>query len=387
MRLAHLWLTDFRCYGQAELEVGPGMTVLSGGNASGKTSILEAVGWLARMSSFRGAPDVALVRAGAEQAFVRAEVTVPTGDTPTPGPTGDTPVPGGGPGRLVEAEITAAGRNRVLVNRKPLARSRDLLGTLRVTVFSPDDLRLVKGGPSERRAELDDLLVALSPRYDAARADYERVLRHRNAWLKSWSRNDDPATLDVWDDQLTRAGAELVRGRLKLLERLEAPMAKAYADLAGAGAADVAGAYEAGWAPGETLDESRLDEVAPLLAAALARSRPADLDRRISRVGPHRDDWRLTVEAREARRYASQGEQRSLALAIRLAGHTVVAEVAGEAPVLLLDDVFSELDDSRSAGLVAHLPAGQALVTTAGHLPAGLPAERVVWINGGRVGT
>ncbi|MGH8972707.1 MAG: DNA replication/repair protein RecF [Acidimicrobiia bacterium] len=369
MRLAHLWLTDFRCYEQAELEVGPGMTVLSGGNASGKTSLLEAVGWLARMSSFRGAPDVALVRAGAERAFVRAEVA------------------GDGPARLVEAEITAAGRNRVQVNRKPLARARDLFGTLRVTVFSPDDLRLVKGGPSERRAELDELLVALSPRYDAARSDYERVLRHRNAWLKSWSRADDPATLDVWDDQLVGAGAELIRGRLKLLERLDAPLAKAYADLAGAGAADVGGAYDSGWAPGEVLDESRLDDVTPLLAEAVGRSRAADLERRISLVGPHRDDWRLTVDGREARRYASQGEQRSLALAIRLAGHAVVAEVAGEAPVLLLDDVFSELDETRGAGLVAHLPPGQALVTTAGHLPAGLPAERVVWVTGGRVGT
>ena len=378
MRLAQLWLTDYRCYEQAELELGPGMTVLTGGNASGKTSILEAVGWLARMSSFRGAPDVALVRVGAERAFVRAEVTAPTLDGPEPG---------GGPVRQLEAEITAVGRNRVLVNRKPLARTRDLLGTLRVTVFSPDDLRLVKGGPAERRAELDELLVALSPRYYAARSDYERVLRHRNAWLKSWSRNDDPATLDVWDDQLTRAGAELIRGRLKLLERLEAPLAKAYADLAGAGAADVAGTYEAAWAPGEALDESRLDDVGPLLAEAVARSRTADLERRISLVGPHRDDWSLTVEARDACRYASQGEQRSLALAIRLAGHAVVAEVAGAAPVLLLDDVFSELDDTRSAGLVARLPAGQALVTTAGHLPAGLTAERVVWITGGRVGT
>ncbi|MGH9002231.1 MAG: DNA replication/repair protein RecF, partial [Acidimicrobiia bacterium] len=295
MRLAHLWLTDFRCYEHAELEVGPGMTVLSGGNASGKTSILEAVGWLARMSSFRGAPDVALVRVGSDRAFVRAEMAADTRDTKTSAE---------GPGRLVEAEITAAGRNRVQVNRKPLARARDLLGTLRVTVFSPDDLRLVKGGPSERRAELDDLLVALSPRYDAARSDYERVLRHRNAWLKSWSRNDDPATLDVWDDQLVRAGAELVRGRLKLLERLEAPLAKAYADLAGAGAADVGGAYESSWAEGEALDESRVDDVAPLLAGALARSRAADLERRISLVGPHRDDWRLMVEAREARRYA-----------------------------------------------------------------------------------
>src|SRR5205085_8507600 len=130
----------------------------------------------------------------------------------------------------LEAEISLSGRNRFLVNRTPLPRARDLLGTLRVTVFAPDDLRLVKGGPAERRAELDDLLVALSPRYDAVRSDYDRVLRHRNAWLKSWSRSDDPTTLDVWDDQFVRAGAELVRGRLKLLDRLAAPLAKAYSE-------------------------------------------------------------------------------------------------------------------------------------------------------------
>src|SRR5918996_349552 len=350
MRLAHLWLTDFRCYEQAELEVGPGMTVLSGGNASGKTSIVEAVGWLARMSSFRGAPDVALVRTCAERAFVRAEMA------PAAGMVGD---PGDGSGRLVEAEITAAGRNRVLVNRKPLARARDLLGTLRVTVFSPDDLRLVKGGPAERRAELDDLLVALSPRYDAARSDYDRVLRHRNAWLKTWSRNDDPATLDVWDDQLVRAGAELVRGRLKLLDRLTAPLGKAYGDVAGA-AADVAGAYEVAWAGDVILDEARLDDVAPLLAEAVARSRSADLERRLTLIGPHRDDWRLSIDGVDAPPFASQGEQRSLALAVRLAGHVVISDVVGEPPVLLLDDVFSELDETRANNLVGHLPIAQA---------------------------
>ena len=370
MRLKHLWLTDFRCYGQVELEAGPGITVLAGGNAQGKTSVLEAVGWLARLSSFRAAPDAALVRVGAERAVVRGEVERAAASD-------------GRPPQLVEAEISLTGRNRVLVNRRPLPRTRDLLGTLRVTVFSPDDLRLVKGGPSERRAELDSLLVALSPRYDAVESDYERVLRHRNAWLKSWSRSDDPATLDVWDDQLARAGSELVRGRLKLLERLAAPLGKAYGDVAGT-AADVTGTYEATWAP-ETLDESRVDDVAPLLAAALARSRTADLERRVSLVGPHRDDWRLSIDGLDARRYASQGEQRSVALAVRLAGHAVVSEVAGEPPVLLLDDVFSELDETRSAGLVASLPDGQALVTTAGRLPAGLDADRVVWVAGGRL--
>ena len=372
MQLAHLWLTDFRGHAASEVEVGPGITVFAGGNAQGKTSVLEAVGWLARMSSFRGAPDSALVRVGCEKAIVRAEVT-PANREPDVRP------------ELIEAEIAAAGRNRVLLNRKPLPRARDLLGTLRVTVFAPDDLRLVKAGPAERRAELDALLVGLSPRYDAVEADYDRVLKHRNAWLRTWSRADDPATLDVWDEQLVRAGAELVRGRLKLLERLAAPLGKAYGDVAGS-AADVAGAYEAGWAgEGEALDETRLEDIGPLLAEALARSRRADLERRLTLVGPHRDDWRLCIDGLDARRFASQGEQRSLALAVRLAGHVVISEVVGEPPVLLLDDVFSELDESRGANLVAHLPIAQALVTTAGPLPPGLPAERVVWVAGGRL--
>jgi DNA replication and repair protein RecF len=370
VQLAHLWLTDFRGHVASEVEVGPGITVFAGGNAQGKTTVLEAVGWLARMSSFRAAPDSALVRVGCEKAVVRAEIA-PANRGPDVRPD------------LIEAEIAVAGRNRVLLNRKPLPRARDLLGTLRVTVFAPDDMRLVKAGPAERRAELDDLLVALSPRYDAVQADYERVLKHRNAWLRTWSRADDPATLDVWDEQLVRAGAELVRGRLKLLERLAAPLGKAYGDVAGA-AADVAGAYEAAWAD-STLDEHRLDDVAPLLAAAVGRSRPADLERRLTLVGPHRDDWRLSIDGLDARRYASQGEQRSLSLALRLAGHVVISELVGEPPVLLLDDVFSELDETRAANLVSHLPIAQALVTTAGALPPGLPAERVVWVAGGRL--
>jgi DNA replication and repair protein RecF len=370
LQLAHLWLTDFRGHVASDVEVGPGVTVFAGGNAQGKTTVLEAVGWLARMSSFRGAPDSALVRVGCERAIVRAEV-VPANRGPDVRPD------------LIEAEIAAAGRNRVLLNRKPLPRARDLLGTLRVTVFAPDDLRLVKAGPAERRAELDDLLVALSPRYDAVEADYDRILKHRNTWLRTWSRADDPATLDVWDEQLVRAGAELVRGRLKLLDRLAAPLGKAYGEVAGA-PADVAGAYEAAWSD-ETLDETGLDDVGPLLAAAVARSRAADLERRITLVGPHRDDWRLSIDGLDARRFASQGEQRSLALAVRLAGHVVISDLVGEPPVLLLDDVFSELDETRATNLVAHLPIGQALVTTAAALPPGLPAERVVWVAGGKL--
>ena len=376
MLLERLWLTDFRCHEASEVEVGSGVTVFAGGNAQGKTSVLEAVGWLARGSSIRGVPDAALVRVGAEQAVVRAEIQ-PAGRGPE------------ARAQLIEAEIAAVGRNRVLLNRRPLSRARDILGTLRVTVFAPDDLHLVKGGPAARRAELDELLVALSPRYDAVRVDYERVVRQRNAWLRTWSRADDPTTLDVWDDQMTRIGAELVRGRLKLVERLTAPLGKAYGEVAGA-SPSVTGAYEAAWAGGRqeegvVLDESHLDDVAALMGVAVAGSRTADLERRMTLVGPHRDDWRLCIDGLDARRFASQGEQRSLTLAVRLAGHTVVTEVVGEAPVLLLDDVFSELDESRAARLVAHLPEGQALVTTAGALPPGLAAERVIWVAGGRL--
>jgi DNA replication and repair protein RecF len=365
VRLTRLWLTDFRCYESAELEIGPGVSLFAGGNAQGKTSLLEAVGWLARLSSFRGAPDSVLVRIGCERAVLRAEVDQQ------------------GRPQLIEAEMAAVGRNRVLVNHQPLPRTRDLLGTLRVTVFAPDDLRLVKGGPAERRAELDDLLVALSPRYDVARSDFDRVLKHRNAWLKSWSRNDDPATLAVWDDQLVAAGSELIRGRLKLLERLAAPLAKAYAEVAG-GPADLGGRYEAAWTD-ENLDVGRVDDVAGLLAEAVARSRAADLERRQSLVGPHRDDWRIAIDGMDSRRFASQGEQRSLALAIRLAGHVVVTELVGEPPILLLDVVFSELDEQRARGLMANLPIGQALVTTTGGLPPGLVVDRVVWVAQGRL--
>ena len=173
--------------------------------------MLEAVGWLARMSSFRGRP-TRRWSGSVSQAIVRAEI-VPATAARRPAR------PDRGRDRRRRPQSGA-------LNRKPLPRARDLLGTLRVTVFAPDDLRLVKAGPAERRAELDDLLVVLSPRYDAVQADYERVLKHRNAWLRTWSWADDPATLDVWDEQLVRAGAELVRGRLKLLDRLAAPLAR-----------------------------------------------------------------------------------------------------------------------------------------------------------------
>jgi DNA replication and repair protein RecF len=353
--VSRIWLTDFRNYTTAETALAPGLTVITGGNGEGKTSLLEAVGYLATLSSFRGAPTEALVRQGCERAVVRAE-----------GMRGQREL-------LLEAEIPVTGRARVAVNRQPLKRSRDLLGALRVTVFSPDDLVLVKGSPGERRRYLDDVLVALHPKNDALRAEVDRVLRQRNTLLRQLGGRltaEAAPTLDVWDAKLVQAGEALAAAREELVATLEPVLARAYANVAGA--AMVAWAhYEAPWR-------------AKGLAAALAIARADEVRRGTSLVGPQRDDLVLELEGRPARTHASQGEQRALALALRLAAHQVVTAAVGEPPVLLLDDVFSELDPARSEALVAHLPPGQALLTTAASLPPGAPPDLVVRVTRGR---
>jgi DNA replication and repair protein RecF len=272
----------------------------------------------------------------------------------------------------------------VLLNRHPLARNRDLYGLLRVTMFAPDDLQLVKGGPSERREYLDDLLAMLAPRYDAARGDFDRVLRQRNALLKSGMRDpDDEGMLSVFDEQLVRAGAEIVRGRLRLLARLEPAVSSTYAEVSESVAA-VDGAYQAEWAEAP-LYERDAEDVEDHLRRAIHARRRQELDRRITLVGPHRDEWKLTLNGLDARSQASQGEQRTLALALRLAGHGLVGELTGAVPVLLLDDVFSELDAPRSSALLRRLDGGQTLVTTAGVIPEGVNAQRYLRVRDGVV--
>jgi DNA replication and repair protein RecF len=368
VQLRRLWLTDFRCYHDLDLELGPGATVVRGANGQGKTSLLEAVSWIATARSFRGVPDAALVRTGAEQAVVRA--TSSRGDNEV----------------LVEAEIRATGRNRILVNRQPLPRRSELGRALRATVFAPDDLELVKGSPSRRRGYLDELLVASAARYEAASVDFERILKHRNALLKTGARDPETAmTLDVFDVQLATAGSELVRGRLRLIARLAPWLETAYAELAGE-PTSVEARYEADWSA-EPLDADAVDAVEPRLLEALAARRRDELDRRVTLVGPHRDELRLVLGGLEARTHASQGEQRTLALALRLAGHRVIADVIGENPLLLLDDVFSELDADRATALVAQLPPGQTLITTAGVVPETVRPERWLRVVDGKVET
>lgn len=354
MQLRRLWLTDFRGYREADVAFDPGLTAVVGANGQGKTNLLEAVAYLATLSSFRNAPTEALIRAGAERAVVRAEAEREQRSL------------------LLEAELVAGGRNRAQLNRQPLRRARDLLGALRVTVFSPDDLALVKGGPGERRRYLDEALVALHPRHDQLRGDLERVLRQRGALLKqAGGRLTDEVTLtlDVFDAKLATVGDALGAARADLVARLAPLLAESYDQVAQAPVA-VGVEYAPPWREAG-------------LAAALAAARRDDLRRGVSTVGPHRDELDLHLAGLPGRTHASQGEQRSLALALRLAAHRLITEEAGSAPVLLLDDVFSELDPDRSDALLRSLPPGQTILSTAGGLPAGAEPGTIVRVRDG----
>jgi len=350
-------LADFRNYAAASFELTAGTTVILGDNGQGKTNLAEAVAYIATMASFRGAPNDALVRAGAAAAVVRAELV-------------------GNDERevLVEVEITPTGRGRVQVNRQRLARTRDLLDVVRVTVFAPDDLGLVKGGPSDRRRYLDDTLVALAVKYDALRLELDRIVKQRNTLLRqAGGRLDGDATttLDVWDERLVATGEQFGRARAALVDQSGPYVVEAYAQLAGEGAG-VELRYDPPW---------RRDG----LVAALAAARTDDVRRAVSTVGPHRDELELTIGALPARTHASQGEQRTLALALRLGAHRLVADKRGVAPVLVLDDVLSELDARRAAALLGSLPAGQVVITTAGAVPAAAAPDRVIRIANGAI--
>ena len=363
MRLGRLWLTDFRCYTLADVTFDAGCTVITGQNGHGKTSLLEAVGWLANGRSLRGVADRVLVRSGCEDAIVRAEVMHGEREL------------------LIEAMIRVAGRNRVQVNKQAITRRRDLAEHLRVTVFAPDDLALVKGAPAGRREYLDDLLVSSAPRWSASMSDYERVVKQRNALLRAGIRGaDDRTTLEVLNTKLVEQGSSLIRARLDLIDRLSPAVRDAYASLAG-DAPGFATRYECEWSDAVVTAETVEHE----LEAALVRFARREEDRGSTLVGPHRDDWTFVLDGLDARHHASQGEQRTLALGLRLAGHQLVADAIGEQPVLLLDDVFSELDAERATALVRHLPATQTLVTTAGALPEGLAPGAWLRIHDGAI--
>ena len=358
MQLNRLWLHDFRNYTSADLTLPPGLTVVRGPTARARPACWKASATWPRWPRSGACPARRWCGRAAAQAVVRGE--------------------GERQGRqlLIEAEIALHGRGRVAVNKQRLRRSSDLLDAMRVSVFAPDDLELVKGGPSARRRYLDDTLVALAPKHDALRRDLDRILRQRTALLRQSGGRLTPdiaTTLDVWDAKLVTAGEALADARAALVADLEPALAKAYADCRPA--------TEASWsAPPTTPRGGRAG-----LAAALADARTEELRRGVCLVGPHRDDLTLRINAMPARTHASQGEQRSMALALRLGAHRLVADALDDVPVLLLDDVFSELDPGRTEALLHHLPPGQAVLTTAGPIPAGAEPDQVVTVTAGRL--
>jgi len=370
VHVSKLTLHDFRSYSEVEIDLDPGATAFIGSNGQGKTNLVEAIDYLSRLDSHRVSNDAPLVRAGAEQAIVRADVVK------------------GERTALLELEITPGRTNRARINRGALPRTRDLIGVLRTVIFSPEDLALVKGDPSDRRKFLDSLLVLRTPRLAGVKADFDRVLKQRNTLLKSarGRRNVEIATLDIWDENLARTGAELVTARLLLLDALAPHLVDAYQRVAAESAADrrvVTAVYK----PSVPLDPDQRDQAAieQLILAELAQRRGDEIDRGISLVGPHRDDVVLSIGALPAKGYASHGESWSYALALKLASFELLREDDDD-PVLILDDVFAELDQGRRQQLAELVgDAEQVLVTAAvaDDVPDGLKGHRFRVAGGG----
>ncbi|MCG5215631.1 DNA replication/repair protein RecF [Streptosporangium sp. KLBMP 9127] len=377
MHVAHLSLTDFRSYESVELGLEPGVTAFVGPNGQGKTNLVEALGYVATLASHRVSTDAPLVRHGAARAIVRTAVHRDDRRA------------------LVELEINPGRANRARLNRSPVSRPREVLGLLRTVLFAPEDLALVKGDPAERRRFLDDLLVARTPRFAGVRADYDRVLKQRGALLRTasmarrgrrsaggdapGSHGDVLSTLEVWDAHLARHGAELLGARLELVEALRPLCEQAYAALApGSGAATLAYrstlsselSSEFSTGLGITSDRAALTEQ---LLARLLEVRSSEIERGVTLVGPHRDDLILGLGELPARGYASHGESWSFALALRLAAYDLLRADGGD-PVLILDDVFAELDSQRRRRLAETVaPAEQVLITAA--VPEDVPSE------------
>jgi DNA replication and repair protein RecF len=353
----HLQVTDFRSWERAELEFEPGASVLVGPNGHGKTNLIEALGYVATLGSHRVATDAPLIRQGAERAVVRTAVV------------------NAGRELTVELEITAGKSNRARVNRGPVPRPRDVLGILRTVLFAPEDLALVRGDPGERRRFLDELLVLRAPRFAGVRADYERVLRQRNALLKTAGAarragsRGDISTLDAWDGHLAEHGAQLLAARLDLVADLAPYVTACYSGIAPESKpaetgyrSTIAGLPEGYGTPAARAD---VEVVTDALLAALVTGRDADLDRGVSLVRPHRDELELVLDGMPAKGYASHGESWSFALALRLGSYDLLRSEGSE-PVLVLDDVFAELDTRRRRRL-AEVASGaeQVLVTAA----------------------
>lgn len=363
MKVDWVALGNFRSYDTLEWEPDPGVNLLLGANGAGKTNLLEAIAYLSTLRSFRSVPDSGLIRDGGGAALVRAGVS--SGDRR----------------RLIEVEVPLSGPRRAQLDKSRLQKTADLLGVIRVIAFLPEDLDLVKRGPAYRRDLLDAVAVQLWAAAHHDQTELDRALRQRNAFLKSGLRDD--ATLSVWDARLAQSGGRVMSRRARVIATLAPHLATAYADVAG-GSERAAIGYVASWG-GEIAPDATAAEFTTSIQEALERSRRADYERRLTTVGPHRDEPVLLLDDVDTRTHGSQGEQRTMALAVKLAAHRAVADMTGEPPVLLLDDVFSELDADRSAALAKTLPPDTQTVITSAR-PEDVPVEGAVWrVGDGRV--
>ncbi len=350
MHLAWLELNQFRSYESLRFEPDNGINVLIGRNGAGKTNILEAVGYLSMQKSFRRTPDTALIRSGADQAIIRGGFS-----------DDDTMID-------IAVELPATGRRQVLVNGKRPGRLSDVAITAPIVAFLPDDLDLVKRGPALRREYLDDLGAQLMPTVGADQREFEKALRQRNSLLRQEGRHTDPLTLDVWDVRVAESGGKVLVNRIRLLGRLCDRLTDAYKTVGGRSSESLRPVYTSSWVEvGEIANglDPDFEVFASALLGALEERRHRDMETRSTSAGPHRDDPGFRLDDRDVRVQASQGEQRSVALSLRIAAYQLLDERHGRPPILLLDDVFSELDPGRAEGVTGLLPHGQVFVTSA----------------------
>ncbi|MDR3687571.1 MAG: DNA replication/repair protein RecF [Coriobacteriia bacterium] len=337
--VTHLEFTDFRSYGRLELEPGPELTILVGPNATGKTNIIEGIELLTAAESFKRPAWSDVVRWGADEARLemRAE----------------------GDGRVLDTVMyaTCSGRRSYKVNGKTRKRVSEVAGIVPCVVFTPDDLRIVKDAAEKRRAAVDSVGDQLSPAYRGARVEFERILKHRNSLLREEMRDEEMLTL--WTSRLAESGVAFSGHRRRLFERISTKMSEVYCTLSGG--ESLVASYEPSW-EGRAGTEG---EPRDLMDRAIELRGREERARSTTLVGPHRDEISFAVDGRSARTFASQGQQRTIALAWKLAEVGVITEIGGQPPVLLLDDVMSELDEARRHALARFVgDAAQTFVTT-----------------------
>ena len=397
MHVRHLTLSNFRSYERAELTLTPGVTTLVGENGQGKTNLVEAIGYVASLASHRVATDAPLVRFGTEQAIIRCAVVR------------------AGREQLVELELNPGRANRARLGRAAQTRPRDVLGTLRTVLFAPEDLALVKGDPGTRRRFVDDLLVARQPRWAGVRADYERIVKQRNALLKSAApvlrrgnrgarrpaRPDEVPvedarasalhTLEVWNTHLAQVGSQLLYARLRILRDLGPHLQEAYAQVSdAAGQARLRYASSLHEAAAERIAGGEVPEPAELsdlVLESLEQVRASEIERGVGLVGPHRDDIVLSLGELPAKGYASHGESWSFALGLKLAAYRLLRADLDDDPVLILDDVFAELDSGRRQRLAEMIGDCEQVIITAAvgeDVPSSLGGQ-TFWVKDGEV--